>query len=152
MHPAIPISLSKPFSSTHQRNWYQDFVQFVRKKQRIFISARLLCTQHVAQPFAFLVCLLLHLSILGVAIKGAMSFSSQKKIARSRRVLATTMDDGQESLLALAPSTSLRPWVQQRLGVTLVDSRTPIYIQTKLRRTVVLTSFSQHLDPLQIPA
>ena len=35
-------------------------------------------------------------------------------IAGSRRVLATAMDDGQESLLALTPSTSLCPWVQHR--------------------------------------
>ena len=45
----------------------------------------------------------------------------------SRRVLATKMDDGQESLLVLAPSTSLRPWVQKGLGVT-VDSRAYLHL------------------------
>jgi hypothetical protein len=47
-------------------------------------------------------------------------FPPKKKITGSPRVLATAMDGGQESLLALATSTSLRPWVQQGLGVMLV--------------------------------
>jgi hypothetical protein len=58
-------------------------------------------------PFLFV--FYLHLSTLGVAIIGTTGFSSQRKIAGSRRVLTTTMDVGQESLIALAPSTSLRP-------------------------------------------
>jgi hypothetical protein len=53
-------------------------------------------------PFLFV--FYLHLSTLGVAIEGAMSFSSQRKIAGSRRVLITAMDDGQVILIALAPS------------------------------------------------
>ncbi len=42
-----------------------------------------------------------------------MSLPSQRKIAVSCRVLTTAMDDGQGFLIVLAPSTSLRPWLQQ---------------------------------------
>ena len=42
------------------------------------------------------------------------------QIAGSRGVLATVMDDGQELLLASAPSMSLRPWVQQGFPVMLM--------------------------------
>ena len=72
-------------------------------------------------------------------------------IAGSCRVLATMMDDGQESLLVLAPSTSLRPWVQQGLGVTLVtDARTHLHSGkiTAHRSSDVLFIA---LDPLWIP-
>ncbi len=41
-------------------------------------------------------------------------------IAGSHRVLTTATDDGREFLIALAPSKSLRPWVQQGLPVIFV--------------------------------
>jgi hypothetical protein len=66
-------------------------------------------------------------------------------------VLATAMDDGQESLLALTLSTSLCPWVQQGLGVMLAtDARAHLCLgkTTAYHSSDVLFIA---LDPLQIP-
>ena len=61
------------------------------------------------------------------------------------------MDDGQESLLALAPSTSLRLWVQQGLGVTLVtDTRAHLHSgKTTVHHSSDVLFIA--LDPLWIP-
>jgi hypothetical protein len=65
------------------------------------------------------------------------------------------MDDGQESLLALAPtpSTSLRPWVQQGLGVTLVTDTRAHFLhsgKTTAHRSSDVLFIT--VDPLWIPA
>jgi len=67
-----------------------------------------------------------------------------KTVTGSRRVLTTTMDDGQGLLLASASSMGLRTWVQQGLPVTLVTDVHTQVIQEKLRRTVDLTIQSKH--------
>jgi hypothetical protein len=73
-------------------------------------------------------------------------------LAGSQRVLATVMDDIQESLLALAPTTSLCPWVQQGLGVTLVtDAHTHLHAgKTTAHHSSDVLFIA--LDPLWIPA
>ena len=68
--------------------------------------------------------------------KAQQVFPTKRKIADSCKVLATTMVDGQELLLALAPSTSLGPWVQQRLRLTLVTYARAYFTQEKLWCTV----------------
>jgi hypothetical protein len=84
--------------------------------------------------------------------KAQQVFPPKRKITGSRRVLATAMDNCQELLLALAPSTSLHPWVQQGIGVTLVtDAR--IYLhsgKTMAHRSSDVLFIA--LDPLWIPA
>ena len=62
------------------------------------------------------------------------------QIAGSRGVLATLMDDGQELLLASAPSMSLRPWVQQGFPVMLV---TDVRTQTHSGKTTAYRRFDR---------
>ena len=72
------------------------------------------------------------------------------KIASSRRVLTTVMDDGQGLLFASAPSTSKRTWVQQGFPVMLA---TDVCTQIHLDITTVhcrLECPVKALDPLRI--
>ena len=103
-------------------------------------------------PFAFLVCLLLHFSTLGVAIKGATSFPPKRKVAGSCRVLTTMMNNGQELLLVLAPSTSLCPRVQQGLRVMPVTDAHAYFTQAKFAADHKFDCPFRALDPLRNPA